>query len=196
MEFGKFMDTYCLISRASKYSLRLVFMKCPKFNSSIFHVMEWYFLYVTVKYDTIVTGDNMRTRGTIHCNLKELAERDKLSQADIMRITMASSRQQVSRWFNNKDIPHALYLLRIKKATGWKLEDMITEEENEMSSLGEALPKEIERVQELIKDYESVPMGHIAATLMKQDIKKAHDAMMSGDLPGMLAAYEELKGYE
>ena len=65
-----------------------------------------------------------------------------------------------------------------------------------MSSLAETLPQEIARVQELIKDYESVPIGHIAASLMKQDIAKAHTAMMAGDLVGMIAAYEELKGYE
>jgi hypothetical protein len=65
-----------------------------------------------------------------------------------------------------------------------------------MGSLGEALPQEIARVQELIKDYESVPMGHIAAGLMKQDIKKAHEAMISGDMVGMLAAYQALIDYE
>jgi hypothetical protein len=65
-----------------------------------------------------------------------------------------------------------------------------------MSSLGEALPREIERVQELIGQYESVPMGHVAAAMMKQEIKKAHDAMISGDLVGMIAAYKELKGFK
>lgn len=65
-----------------------------------------------------------------------------------------------------------------------------------MSSLGEALPSEIERVQELIKQYESVPMGHIAASMMKADVKKAHDAMINGDIVGMVAVYAELKGYE
>lgn len=65
-----------------------------------------------------------------------------------------------------------------------------------MNSLGDELPREIERVQELVKEYESVPNGHIAASLMRQDIKKAHDAMISGNIVGMLAAYEVLKGYE
>lgn len=65
-----------------------------------------------------------------------------------------------------------------------------------MSSLGEALPREIERVQELIRQYESVPMGHIAAAMMKADVKRAHEAMISGDITGMIAVYEELKGYE
>lgn len=65
-----------------------------------------------------------------------------------------------------------------------------------MSSLGEALPREIERVQELIRQYESVPMGHIVASMMKADVKRAHDAMISGDIVGMLTVYQELKSYE
>lgn len=77
------------------------------------------------------TGDDMRIRGTFTCNIGELAKRDKLEVKDILKIAKASSRQQVARWFNGSDIPHALYLLRIKKATGWKLEDMIREDGNE-----------------------------------------------------------------
>lgn len=62
-------------------------------------------------------------------------------------------------------------------------------------TLGEALPREIERVQEIIREYELVPGGQIAAYLMKQDIKRAHDSMISGDLAGMISAYESLKEY-
>jgi hypothetical protein len=65
-----------------------------------------------------------------------------------------------------------------------------------MDTLADALPREIERVQEIIREYETIPSGHIAASFMKQDVKKALEAMMSGDLPGMLVAYESLKGYE
>lgn len=63
-------------------------------------------------------------------------------------------------------------------------------------SLAEALPREIERVHELILIYESVPMGHIAASMMRQSIKGAHKAMMEGDVAAMVGAYEDLKGYE
>jgi hypothetical protein len=65
-----------------------------------------------------------------------------------------------------------------------------------MTTLADALPREIERVQELIPLYKSVPMGFIAASLMQQSIKQAHAAMMAGDLVAMLRVYNDLKGYE
>lgn len=67
---------------------------------------------------------------------------------------------------------------------------------HKLSTLGEALPKEIERVQELIKLYESVPNGQFAATMMRMDIHAAHKAMIEGDLPGMITAFNDLKGYK
>jgi len=65
-----------------------------------------------------------------------------------------------------------------------------------MTTLAEALPKEIERVQELIPLYQSVPMGFIAAGFMKESIRRAHAAMMAGDVVAMLRTLEDLKGYE
>lgn len=65
-----------------------------------------------------------------------------------------------------------------------------------MDTLADALPREIERVQEIIKVYETIPEGAIAAAMMKQDIKRAHEAMMSGDLAGMISAHQALKEYE
>jgi hypothetical protein len=79
----------------------------------------------------MVIGDDMRIRGNFTCHIGELAKRDNLEVKDILKIAKASSRQQVLRWFKGLDVPHALYLLRIKKATGWKLEDMIKEDESE-----------------------------------------------------------------
>lgn len=67
---------------------------------------------------------------------------------------------------------------------------------NESLTLGEALPLEIARVQEMIPEYEAAPMGFIAAGLMKSDIAKAHKAMMEGDLPTMIEAYKDLKEYD
>lgn len=63
------------------------------------------------------------------------------------------------------------------------------------NTLADALPKEIERVQELIPMYEGVPMGFIAAGMMRESIRQAHAAMMSGDVIAMLRVYEDLKGY-
>ena len=71
----------------------------------------------------------MRIKVNVTCNIAKLAERDKLRQVDILRIARASSKSQVGRWFKGEEIPHALYLLRIKKATGWTLEEMIVEED-------------------------------------------------------------------
>jgi hypothetical protein len=65
-----------------------------------------------------------------------------------------------------------------------------------MDTLADALPREIERVQEIIKVYEETPAGHLAAAMMRADIKRAHEAMMSGDLAGMISAYQALKEYE
>ena len=65
-----------------------------------------------------------------------------------------------------------------------------------METLGEALPKEIERVQEIIKLYESIPNGHFAASLMRADIQNAQQAMMEGNLPLMLAIYQDLKEWK
>lgn len=68
-------------------------------------------------------------------------------------------------------------------------------EPNDIMTLGEALPKEIERVQEMIPAYESAPLGFIAAGFMKADIQRAHRAMIEGDLPTMIAVYQSLKEY-
>lgn len=62
-----------------------------------------------------------------------------------------------------------------------------------IDSLAEALPREIERVQELLPLYDGVP---IAAGMMRASIKTAHAAMVSGDIIAMLQCYEDLKGYE
>jgi hypothetical protein len=63
-------------------------------------------------------------------------------------------------------------------------------------SLADALPKEIERVQSLIPIYEEIPTGVFAATMMRQSIKAACNAMMSGDVVGMIRSYEDLKEYK
>jgi hypothetical protein len=71
----------------------------------------------------------MKLKANVKCNIAELAARDNVKQVDLYRMINPSSKSQVGRWFNHQEIPHALYLLRIHKATGWTLEEMISEEE-------------------------------------------------------------------
>lgn len=62
-------------------------------------------------------------------------------------------------------------------------------------SLADALPREIERVQELLPLYDAIPTGVFASTMMRESIKQAHAAMVSGDVVAMIRCYEDLKGY-
>lgn len=66
----------------------------------------------------------------------------------------------------------------------------------ETQTLGDVLPEQIDRVEGLIALYRSVPNGQFAAALMQQNIDAAHKAMMEGDLAGMIAAYQDLKGWK
>lgn len=61
------------------------------------------------------------------------------------------------------------------------------------TTLGDALPKEIERCQELLAEYRKIPTGAFGAAMIEQDIKAAHKAIMEQDLPAMIRAYEALK---
>jgi hypothetical protein len=62
-------------------------------------------------------------------------------------------------------------------------------------TLADALPKEIERCQQLLVDYAEIgPQGAFAAAMIRADIAAAHKAMISGDLVAMIRAYKELRG--
>ncbi|WP_312942882.1 hypothetical protein [Oscillibacter sp.] len=67
---------------------------------------------------------------------------------------------------------------------------------DDQKTLGDALPEQIARVQGIITIYRSVPNGQFAAALMQQDIDTAQKAMIKGDLPGMIAAYESLSEWK
>lgn len=62
-----------------------------------------------------------------------------------------------------------------------------------MLTIGEALPKEIERVEGLITLYESSPFGGIAAAIMTEQVRLARKAMDDGDLEMMIRSYQDLK---
>ena len=63
-------------------------------------------------------------------------------------------------------------------------------------SLGTALPREMARVRdEVIPTYREIgPSGAFAVAWMTAALDKATKALAEGDLPAMIAAYEELKG--
>lgn len=63
------------------------------------------------------------------------------------------------------------------------------------STLGDALPREIERCQELLVAYAEIgPAGAFGAAMIRADIAAAHKAMMDGDVVAMLSAYDALRG--
>ena len=63
-----------------------------------------------------------------------------------------------------------------------------------METLGDALPKEIARVREVLGYYKEIgPPGVIGAMLIEQELRAADQAVMSGDVVAMLRAYETLK---
>jgi hypothetical protein len=65
-----------------------------------------------------------------------------------------------------------------------------------MKTITEELPKEQQRVRELLPLYDAIPTGVFAATMMRQSLSRAEQAAASGDVVAMIAAYEDLKGYD
>ncbi len=65
-------------------------------------------------------------------------------------------------------------------------------------SLGEALPKMMARVRDVvIPAYESIGApGIFAITMMKADLDKAAVALAEGDVVAMIRVYESLKSYK
>lgn len=67
-----------------------------------------------------------------------------------------------------------------------------------METLGDALPKEMARVRELIVIYRDPALkgsGFLASAMMEASLRRADAAVMSGDVAEMLRAYEDLRGY-
>ena len=61
-------------------------------------------------------------------------------------------------------------------------------------TLGDALPKELARVREVLAIYIGVgPPGAFASMMIKNSLKLADEAIISGDVVAMIAAYEDLK---
>lgn len=63
-----------------------------------------------------------------------------------------------------------------------------------ITTLGEALPKEIARVRVVLGHYKELgPVGMFGAMFIEQSLQAADKAVMSGDVVAMLRAFEELK---
>ena len=65
-----------------------------------------------------------------------------------------------------------------------------------MRTLGTDLPKEIARVRELIKVYDSIPTGAFGSATLKQAVKRAEKAWDEQDIIAMGRAMAELNGCE
>lgn len=68
---------------------------------------------------------------------------------------------------------------------------------DEPETLAEALPAQIERVQnEVMPAYIAIGNpGMIALCMMRESIRAAHRAMMKSDPVAMIRAYEYLRGF-
>jgi len=66
----------------------------------------------------------------------------------------------------------------------------------ETKNLMEGICEQIDRVKNIVKEYEAIPSGNFAASLMKQDIKIAEKARNFGDTIQMLKSYQKLKEWE
>lgn len=66
--------------------------------------------------------------------------------------------------------------------------------EKSAESLGEALPKEQARVREILGFYKEIgPAGAFGAAMIEQDLRRADEAVISGDLVAMIQAYNTLR---
>lgn len=69
----------------------------------------------------------------------------------------------------------------------------------EVKNLMEGIIDEMNRVREIIKEYEHPALngaGNLAAAFMKYDIKEAEKSMSKGDVIQMMVMYDKLKSYE
>ena len=66
-----------------------------------------------------------------------------------------------------------------------------------METLGESLLKEQARVREVLGHYKEIgPAGAFGASHIEQSLQQADQAIITGDIVGMLKAYEDLKSIE
>lgn len=70
------------------------------------------------------------------------------------------------------------------------------EERKTPDTLGDALPREMTRVRDvIIPEYIEIgPPGALAVALMRNALDRAQKALAEGDVLAMIRVYEELKG--
>jgi len=62
----------------------------------------------------------------------------------------------------------------------------------------EGIQKEIDRVEEIIKEYKELPKnaGAFASMMMENSIKNAKNSIATDDTIGMLKAFKDLQEYQ
>lgn len=70
-----------------------------------------------------------------------------------------------------------------------------------MNTLADALPAKIREMNEIIipayvEIIPEVPMAALTVQLMRAEVQRAVEALASGDVVEMLAAYAEIKDYD
>lgn len=63
-------------------------------------------------------------------------------------------------------------------------------------SVADALPKEMARIRdEVLPEYDALPTGVFAATMMRAELDRAAKAMVEGDTIQMIKSLQELRGF-
>ena len=66
-----------------------------------------------------------------------------------------------------------------------------------IDTLGDALPREMARVREVLKAYHEIgPAGAFGAAMIEAELRAADQASVQGDVVAMLRAYQSLKEIE
>lgn len=66
-----------------------------------------------------------------------------------------------------------------------------------METLGDALPKAQARAREILGHYKEIgAAGAFRAAMIEASLRKADEAVMSGDLAAMIDAHCDLMGYQ
>jgi len=70
--------------------------------------------------------------------------------------------------------------------------------QEEAKNLMQGICEEIDRVKDIVKEYEALPggAGNFAAFFMKQDLSMAEKARNQGDTIQMIACFKKLQEYE